>query len=75
MISEYCPIGSTFGGKSSCKDCNIACSKDEFVLIDRMNEKFRVMTDIYCRSYILNSLPINIIEEVDELKSFGSKFI
>ncbi|MBU3134958.1 U32 family peptidase [Clostridium gasigenes] len=71
MISEYCPIGSTFGGKSSCKDCNIACSKDEFVLIDRMNEKLRVMTDLYCRSYILNPLPINIIAEVDELKNFG----
>ena len=71
MISEYCPIGSTFGEKSSCKDCNIACSKDEFVLIDRMNEKFRVMTDLYCRSYILNPAPINTIAEVDELKSFG----
>jgi len=71
MISEYCPIGSTFGEKSSCKDCNIACSKDEFVLIDRMNEKFRVMTDLYCRSYILNPTPINTIAEVDELKSFG----
>ena len=71
MISEYCPIGSTFGEKSSCKDCNIACSKDEFVLIDRMNEKFRVMTDLYCRSYILNPNPINTIPEVEELKSFG----
>ena len=71
MISEYCPIGSTFGEKSSCKDCNLACTRDKFTLIDRMNEKFRVMTDIFCRSYILNPKPINLIEEKDDLISLG----
>lgn len=71
MISEYCPIGSTFGEKSSCKDCNLACTRDEFTLIDRMNEKFRVMTDIFCRSYILNPYPLNLIEEKDDLKNLG----
>ncbi len=71
MISEYCPIGSTFGEKSSCKECNVACSRDKFTLVDRMNEKFRVMTDIFCRSYILNPKPINLIEEKDDLISLG----
>ncbi|MBD7913665.1 U32 family peptidase [Clostridium sp. Sa3CUN1] len=71
MISEYCPIGSTFGEKSSCKDCNLACTRDKFTLIDRMNEKFRVMTDIFCRSYILNPSPLNLIEEKEDLVSLG----
>ncbi|WP_195428409.1 U32 family peptidase [Clostridium sp. D46t1_190503_E9] len=71
MISEYCPIGSTFGEKSSCSDCNLACTRDEFTLIDRMNEKFRVMTDIFCRSYILNPHPLNLIEEKEDLKNLG----
>lgn len=71
MITEYCPIGSTFGEKTSCKECNIACSKDEFTLVDRMDAKYRVMTDLYCRSYILDETPINTIAEVDDLKSFG----
>ncbi|MGL5381441.1 DUF3656 domain-containing U32 family peptidase [Clostridium sp.] len=71
MISEYCPIGSTFGEKSSCKDCNIACSKDEFVLVDRMKERFRVMTDVFCRSYILNPIPLNLIDEINDLKDLG----
>lgn len=71
MVSEYCPVGSTFGNKSSKKDCNGACMKDNFTLIDRMNEKFRVLCDNHCRSHILNSLPINLIEEVKELESFG----
>ncbi len=71
MISEYCPIGSTFGEKSSCKECNIACSRDKFILIDRMKEKFRVMTDIFCRSYILNPKAINLIDEKEDLINLG----
>lgn len=71
MVSEYCPIGSTFGGKSSKKECNGVCMKDSFELIDRMNESFRVITDNSCRSYILNSVPTNLIEQLEELKSFN----
>jgi len=71
MISEYCPIGSTFGGRSSCSECNLACTRDDFTLIDRMNEKFRVMTDVFCRSYILNSYPLNLIEEKEDLIKLG----
>ncbi|GAB6170388.1 U32 family peptidase [Clostridium carnis] len=71
MISEYCPIGSTFGEKSSCRECNVACSRDEFKLVDRMKESFRVMTDIYCRSYILNPVPLNLIEEKKDLIDIG----
>jgi putative protease len=71
MISEYCPVGSTFGNKSSKKECNKACMKDTFKLNDRMNESFSVLCDNSCRSYILNSLATNLIEEVEELKSFN----
>ncbi|MGL5353449.1 MAG: DUF3656 domain-containing U32 family peptidase, partial [Clostridium sp.] len=71
MITEYCPIGSTFGEKTSCSDCNIACSRDEFKLVDRMDAEYRVMTDLYCRSYILDETPVNTIAEVEDLKSFG----
>ena len=69
MISEYCPIGSTFGGRSKDSGCNGICSKDKFKLIDRVNEELRVMTDLYCRSYILNPVPLNIIDEIEELKA------
>lgn len=71
MVSEYCPIGSTFGGRATKKECNLACTKDEFTLTDRINENFRVMTDIFCRSYILNSQPINMIEEKEDLVDLG----
>ncbi|WP_160685462.1 U32 family peptidase [Clostridium sp. C2-6-12] len=71
MVSEYCPVGSTFGGKSSKKECNGICMKDSFELVDRMNEIFKVITDNNCRSYILNSIPTNLIEQLEELKSFN----
>lgn len=71
MISEYCPIGSSFGGKNTNNDCNNACLKDEYTLVDEKKEGFRVMTDIFCRSHILNSVPLNVIDEIDDLKSMG----
>ena len=71
MVSEYCPIGSTFGGKTSNKPCNGSCMKDNFTLIDRMNERFRILTENSCRTHILNSVPLNLINEIEELKSFG----
>lgn len=71
MISEYCPIGSSFGGKNTNNDCNNACLRDEYTLVDEKKEGFRVMTDIFCRSHILNSVPLNVIDEIDDLKSMG----
>ena len=48
-----------------------SCSKDKFTLIDRVNERLRVMTDLYCRSYILNPVPLNLFDEIDSIKEFG----
>ena len=73
MISEYCPIGSTFGGRKTNVECNAICTRDKFTLIDRVNEKNRVMTDLFCRSYILNPVPLNLFDEVKTLKEIGIK--
>ncbi|MDD7793995.1 U32 family peptidase [Clostridium sp. 'White wine YQ'] len=71
MISEYCPIGSTVGGKSSCNNCSAPCINEEFILRDRMNKDFRVLTDKFCRAYIYNPDTLNLISEMDELKEKG----
>ena len=73
MISEYCPIGSTFGGRKTNVDCNAICTRDKFTLIDRVNERLRVMTDLFCRSYILNPVPLNLFDERTYLKEAGIK--
>ncbi len=71
MVSEYCPIGSTFGGKCSTSNCNNACKRGDFVLKDRMGEEFIIGTDKFCRSYIYNNVPINLINNVVELRDMN----
>lgn len=68
MVSEYCPIGSTLGGKSSNSSCNGACVKGSFKLKDRKGEQFIVKTDRFCRSHIYNSATLNLIPNMNELK-------
>ncbi|AAK80297.1 putative protease [Clostridium acetobutylicum] len=71
MVSEYCPIGSVFGGKSSKSNCQGTCMKSDFVLKDKMGVSFDVVTDKYCRSHIYNPLPLNLIGNLDEIKNLG----
>jgi U32 family peptidase len=68
MVSEYCPIGSIFGGKSSNCACCENCSKGDYVLKDRKEERFVLRTDKFCRSYIYNSVATNLIPHMEELK-------
>lgn len=71
MVSEYCPIGSVLGGKSSCSSCNEDCSKGNYVLKDRKNEEFILNTDKFCRSYIYNSVATNLIPHIEEFRKLG----
>ncbi|SHJ61910.1 putative protease [Clostridium cavendishii DSM 21758] len=73
MISEYCPIGSTFGGRDSKNNCSAPCRNNSFKLIDRMNERLTVKTDKFCRSHIYNAVALNLIKEMSELKEMGIK--
>lgn len=66
MVTEYCPIGSTMGGKNKKCSCNEACEKDNYVLKDRKGEEFTVVNDKFCRSYIYNSVATNMIPMTGE---------
>lgn len=69
MVSEYCPIGSTIGGKTESRECSGACSISTYLLKDRKGERFLVSNDLYCRSYIYNKVPLNLINNLKELES------
>lgn len=71
MVSEYCPIGSIFGNKSGKTICTKACEDGKYILRDRMNEEFPVMTDNFCRSYIYNSAPVNLISKMDTINKLN----
>ncbi|CDI50458.1 protease [Clostridium tetani 12124569] len=72
MVSEYCPIGSAFLGKNKSKGCNNICEKGNFSLIDRKGEEFPITTDKFCRSHILNTVPLNLIQYIKELEELGA---
>lgn len=68
MISEYCVIGAMHNDKHH---CDKACGKSSYVLKDRKNENFKIATDCFCRSYIYNSVPLNLISNIEEIKNIG----
>lgn len=73
MVSEYCPIGAFYGGNDSKTSCNGACTKGEYYLRDRKEEEFPVITDIFCRSYILNGAITNLLSQRKEIYGMGIK--
>lgn len=72
MVNEYCPIGSCFGGKSTQSDCNNKCNHGDFKIKDRREEEFIIKTDIFCRSHIYNSYPLNLISNLKDMSSLGN---
>jgi putative protease len=67
MVSEYCAIGSVFGNKSDNKACIEKCTNGDYTLKDRKGEEFSINTDKYCRSYIYNNVPVNLISNIPEI--------
>lgn len=67
MVSEYCAIGSVFGNKNDKSACIEKCTGGCYTLKDRMGEEFRINTDKYCRSYIYNNVPVNLISNMTEI--------
>lgn len=62
MISEYCPVGAFKEGKYSCRD-NIL-----YGLLDRKGMIFPVLTYCRnCRSEILNSMPLFLLEHMEQI--------
>ncbi len=68
MVSEHCPIGSILGNKSENKNCIGNCINGSYTLKDRKGVEFSINTDKYCRSYIYNNVPVNLISNIDEIR-------
>jgi putative protease len=71
MISEYCATGSLYGGKSEKNACSQPCKTGSYYLRDRKDEEFIIKNDVFCRSYIYNNVPINLIPQKQEAKKIG----
>jgi len=72
MIMKHCFINKEFNCKK--EDCKI-CSGD-VKIIDRVGKEYPVIRDENCNSVILYHTPVNLINEIDEIKSIGiNKFM
>ncbi|MBP2655495.1 MAG: peptidase [Firmicutes bacterium] len=69
MVSEYCVTGSFLGSKNS--GCGKLCQQGEFGLKDRMNERFRVVGDQFCRMHVLNAKELSMLSHVPRFKESG----
>lgn len=70
MVSEYCPIGSTLGGKKG-EHCNGTCVSEPHYLRDRMRYDFPVETDQECRMHLFNVKILNLYEELAQIRRMG----
>ncbi|MDD6302921.1 MAG: U32 family peptidase [Bacillales bacterium] len=66
MIIKSCPIATSLGIKKD--HCNL-CKKQSFELKDRYNETYLMMHDESCNTRILNSYPLFLLDNINELKS------
>lgn len=73
MVSEYCVAGSFLGNIHE-KDCYGACSKPLY-LLDRMQEKFPVVTDQFCRMHILNAKELSMLGFVQKFIELGIDYL
>ncbi|WP_019849184.1 DUF3656 domain-containing protein [Desulfitobacterium sp. PCE1] len=70
MVSEYCPVGATLGGKKGSK-CTVPCVKEPHYLRDRLNYDFPIETDLDCRMHLYNVKRLNLYKELDSLAKMG----
>ncbi|MHB8127104.1 MAG: DUF3656 domain-containing U32 family peptidase [Desulfitobacteriaceae bacterium] len=70
MVSEYCPIGATVGGKKD-KHCSRPCLKNSFFLKDRLSYNFPIETDQECRMHLFNVKRLNLFQELSQIKGMG----
>ncbi|TGE31057.1 U32 family peptidase [Desulfosporosinus sp. Sb-LF] len=70
MVSEYCPVGATLGGKKG-EHCAKTCLKEPHYLRDRMRYDFPVETDQECRMHLFNVKILNLYEELAQIRRMG----
>ncbi|MHC1746027.1 MAG: DUF3656 domain-containing protein [Negativicutes bacterium] len=69
MVSEYCLLGSFLGDTGG--QCAQICRKKQYWLLDRMKERFPVVTDQFCRMHILNAKKLSMLPHVSRFAQTG----
>lgn len=70
MVSEYCIMGS-FLGNIDKNVCSQMCMKKKYVLKDRKNEQFPLVTDQFCHMHLLNGKELSMLPHVSRFAQIG----
>lgn len=70
MVSEYCPVGATLGGKKG-EHCSAPCVREPHYLRDRLKYDFPIETDLDCRMHLFNARSLNLYKELGEIAKMG----
>ncbi len=69
MISEYCVLGSFLGEND--ERCTRPCRNQQYWLLDRMKERFPIVTDQFCRMHVLNAKQLSLLPHVSRFAQIG----
>jgi len=76
MTTHQCPIGLYDAGKKEGMFCKLNNTKDNYYLRDRMGVSFPIQKNCQiCTATILNSVPICLLNQFDEIKSIPTKYL
>lgn len=65
MISEQCVTG--YLSQCTRKSCSVARSGTQHGLLDRKGYVFPLLSDQFCRTYVLNSMCMCMVDSIDDL--------
>ncbi|QGG48787.1 DUF3656 domain-containing U32 family peptidase [Heliorestis convoluta] len=72
MVSEYCVAGVLLGGRNKSQRCNSPCQiHKELYLQDRMNYKFPLYVDAFCRNHLMNAKDLALLDKLPQLVKLG----
>lgn len=71
MVSEHCVVGSVAGHRTEKNSCRSPCRWGSFYLTDRMNYRFPVEMDQFCRMHIFNSQDLCLLDQLPKFYELG----
>ena len=69
LESEHCLVGGLLGNSKG--KCYAPCGSGNFTLVDEKNYEFPLLTDFQCRTHILNSKILCMLEYIPEILNTG----
>ncbi|WP_440945978.1 DUF3656 domain-containing U32 family peptidase [Methanosarcina sp. T3] len=69
MESEHCLVGGLLGKEGS--KCSAPCASGNFTLVDEKNYEFPLLMDYQCRTHLLNSRSLCMLEYIPLLVESG----